>query len=89
MFDFWSVYSGERIRASWPSCFPFGTKGGIWDMIVIIPDHCLSIYVSLFGCLELDTCLFFTIGVQLVVFFCSSVSVVLLIPQRPPGDSTR
>ena len=21
MFDFWSVYSGERFRASWPSCF--------------------------------------------------------------------
>ena len=21
MFDFWPVYSGERFRASWPSCF--------------------------------------------------------------------
>ena len=21
MFDFWSVYSGERFRASWPSCY--------------------------------------------------------------------
>ena len=24
--------------------FPFGIKGGIWDVIVLIPDHCLSIY---------------------------------------------
>ena len=23
MFDFWPVYSGERFRASWPSCFIF------------------------------------------------------------------
>ena len=29
------------------------------------------------------------IGVQLVVFFCSSVSVVLLTPQGSPGISTR
>ena len=30
MFDFWSVYSGERFRASWPSCFYFlGGGGGI------------------------------------------------------------
>ena len=21
MFEFWPVYSGERFRASWPSCF--------------------------------------------------------------------
>ena len=21
MFDLWPVYSGERFRASWPSCF--------------------------------------------------------------------
>ena len=24
--------------------FPFGFQGGIWDVIVLIPDHCLSIY---------------------------------------------
>ena len=24
--------------------FPFGIEGGIWDVIVLIPDHCLSIY---------------------------------------------
>ena len=24
MFDFWPVYSGERFRASWPSCYVMG-----------------------------------------------------------------
>ena len=24
--------------------FPFGIEGGIWDVIVFIPDHCLSLY---------------------------------------------
>ena len=23
--------------------FPFGVEGGLWDVIVFIPDHCLSI----------------------------------------------
>ena len=26
MFDFWPVYSGERFRASWPSCFSETTE---------------------------------------------------------------
>ena len=24
--------------------FPFGTEGWMWDVIVLIPDHCLCIY---------------------------------------------
>ena len=24
--------------------FPFGFEGGMWDLIVLIPNHCLSIY---------------------------------------------
>ena len=24
--------------------FPFGIEGVMWDVIVLIPDHCLSIY---------------------------------------------
>ena len=23
--------------------FPFGIDGGMWDVIVLIPDHCLSV----------------------------------------------
>ena len=26
--------------------FPFGFEGDMWDLIVLIPDHCLSIYSS-------------------------------------------
>ena len=25
------------------ACFPFGFDGGMWDMIVLISDHCLSV----------------------------------------------
>ena len=27
------------------SYFPFGFEGRIWDLIVSVPDHCLSFYV--------------------------------------------
>ena len=26
------------------SSFPFGFEGGVWDLIVLIPDHCLFVY---------------------------------------------
>ena len=28
------------------SYFPFGFEGRIWDMIVSVPDHCLSFYFT-------------------------------------------
>ena len=28
--------------------FPFGFEGRIWDLIVSVPDHCLSFYFSYF-----------------------------------------
>ena len=28
------------------SYFPFGFKGRIWDLILSVPDHCLSFYFS-------------------------------------------
>ena len=28
------------------SSFPFGSEGGMWDLILLIPDHCLSIYLE-------------------------------------------
>ena len=31
------------------SYFPFGFEGRIWDLIVSVPDHCLSFYFSSFG----------------------------------------
>ena len=27
--------------------FPFGIEGGMWDVIVLPPDHCLSIYFKI------------------------------------------
>ena len=34
----------ERLSIFAMPIFPFGFEGGMWDLIVIIPDHCLSIY---------------------------------------------
>ena len=28
--------------------FPFGFEGGTWDLIVLIPDQCLSIYFTFY-----------------------------------------
>ena len=28
------------------SYFPFGFEGRIWDLIVSVPDHCLSFYLK-------------------------------------------
>ena len=36
------------VCASFPSCF----EGGMWDLIISIPDHCLSIYFALCDCLS-------------------------------------
>ena len=27
--------------------FPFGFEGRMWDLIVSVPDHCLSFYLTL------------------------------------------
>ena len=29
------------------SYFPFGFEGRLWDLIVSVPDHCLSFYLKL------------------------------------------
>ena len=29
------------------SYFPFGYEGSIWDLIVSVPDHCLSFYFTM------------------------------------------
>ena len=31
------------------SYFPFGFEGRIWDLIVSVPDHCLSFYFAVQG----------------------------------------
>ena len=32
------------------SYFPFGFEGRIWDLIVSVPDHCLSFYFGYSAC---------------------------------------
>ena len=32
------------------SYLPFGYKGRLWDLIVSVPDHCLSFYLDLDAC---------------------------------------
>ena len=39
-------FRGRWLNFLCPS-FPFGIEGGMWDVIVLIPDHCLSIYLTL------------------------------------------
>ena len=36
----------ERLSICVCSSFPFGFEDGMLDLIVFIPDHCLSIYIS-------------------------------------------
>ena len=41
--SFVNVYQFVCVCAS----FPFGFEGGVWDLIVVVPDHCLSFYFHL------------------------------------------
>ena len=35
--------------------FPFGSKGRTWDLIVSVPDHCLSFYFTVMSFLTSHT----------------------------------
>ena len=35
--------------------FPFGIEGGMWDVIALIPDHCLSIHFEGLNCRLVNT----------------------------------
>ena len=36
--------SWELVKFCVCPSFRFGIEGGMWDVMVLIPDHCLSIY---------------------------------------------
>ena len=40
-----STYMTSNLQSL--SSFPFGFEGRIWDLIVSVPDHCLSFYFHL------------------------------------------
>ena len=39
-----TTYLGKSCSFSY---FPFGFEGRIWDLIVSVPDHCLSFYFEI------------------------------------------
>ena len=39
------VFSERLSICVFPSV-PFGFDGGMWDLVIIFPDHCLSIYLE-------------------------------------------
>ena len=55
--------------------FPFGFEGRMWDVIVLIPDHCLFTLVSVRGCLyyRQKPCLFVTDQVEVSFMQWTSV----------------
>ena len=53
------------------SYFPFGFEGRIWDLIVSVPDHCLSFYFDRF-------CLFLYNIVQLIFFSLLILSIFMM-----------
>ena len=54
------------------SYFPFGFEGRMWDLIVSVPDHCLSFYLTrvdfFFTSQGATTCLFITLVLFFVIY---------------------
>ena len=44
LFSLLCVSFREHISIFVCPSFPFGFEGGMWDLIVLTPDRCLSIY---------------------------------------------
>ena len=45
----------ERLSVYGCSFFPFfGLESEVWDLIVLIPDHCVSIYFQIFNSLSVQ-----------------------------------
>ena len=57
----------ERLSVCVCVSFPFGFEGGMWDLIVLIPDRCVSVY-------------FATILFHLLLFSAALMKLVRSIP---------
>ena len=44
----------ERLSVCLFASFPYGFEGGMWDLIVFIPDDRLSFYFDSFNFINLD-----------------------------------
>ena len=45
-FAQYTCLSWTAVNSNVFSYFPFGFEGRIWDLIVSVPDHCISFYFS-------------------------------------------
>ena len=52
------------------SYFPFGFEGRIWDLIVSVPDHCLSFYLNFIIRMHLSEN---NVIISLIFMFCTNV----------------
>ena len=46
LFILFTASAFRKLPSIYVSYFPFGFEGRIWDLIVSVPDHCLSFYFS-------------------------------------------
>ena len=48
MFIRFSASAFRKLPSIYVFCyFPFGFEGRMWDLIVSVPDHCLSFYFEI------------------------------------------
>ena len=59
--------------------FPFGFESGVWDLIVLVPGHCLSLYFSYsLSRLSVIFCTFFVAYINLLLVFASRFVILHL-----------
>ena len=58
------------------SYFPFGFEGRMWDLIVSVPDHCLSFYFKLSFKFQL-ICFFWNFGILKMSLWRKNKNMVL------------
>ena len=56
------------------SYFPFGFGGGMWDLIVSVPDHCLSFYLVSKGHISASYCVVLSMQERLSICYRQNVS---------------
>ena len=75
MFDLWPVYSGERFRASWPSCFKFWTELCPWLEFELQPGKLIFIEPT---CSEQDIVVIISVQCMCVHWDCVHLSGFVL-----------
>ena len=69
----------ERLSFVCICFFPFGFESGVWDLIVLVPDHCLSLYFSYsLSRLSVIFCTLFVAYIYLLLVFASRFVILHL-----------